>query len=764
MTDKCAVFLINLLQDVNILRPLIFLASEMGLSARLIVTTAFEKRDRSEVWRSELQEISITTGASVETIDTLAEAISLLQDAGGIIFAGSESSLEAHSITHNILRTAPRSYMTVTLQHGFECVGFLQSREHQIAHGNEITFAADLVCGWSDQSRLTSLAPSQRDKLIVTGPTSLLQQPLRTRKSGRGMVCENLHSVRFSASGDFKADFMFVFAEFCESMSELGREVTLRPHPGGQYVIKNNVHLPANVVMNNQPIYKVDLSRYSYGISAPSSILIDLLLAGIPTAVWSDQDGAMDTGNYAGLTRVSTVAEWTEFAREAEADPQPFLRLQAQFLDRIGLQRDAQVAYRAYADLMAAAVNRAIEDAPEHPGQQSVAISTIAHAATEMRKHDVVQPRQPLRILFVANALVETLQICIMQPLAPFVASGDVVTDLVTEEEIRQVQGGGEARAEWSEQRLAQFDPDLILFCRYSGPVADVMTSWAKRNRVAVLFHLDDDLLDVPRELGEAKFKSHNAPERLETVRHLLSASNLVYCSTQPLLEKMRSHGLSAPLVSGEINASTPVLAAATMRPVRKLGYMGSSSHGADLAMVAPIIAAYLNEFPEVSFEVFGAIPLPPELEEMSGRVVRLEPVRGYQNFMAAFGALEWDIGICPLLPTKFNLCKSNLKWLEYSAVGSAVIASAGTVYDTCCAGGCGILAGNDQEWLAALQRMTRDPQARYDQVKRAQQKLVEEYSVEKHSRQVLEVVGAVFDATQIAPPGWPSLARRLAK
>jgi glycosyltransferase involved in cell wall biosynthesis len=749
MNRNSAVFLINLLQDVNILRPLILLAHSLGIPARMLVTTAFAKRDQSGLWQGELNEIAGASGALIETFETVSDAIVLLQDGGGIILAGSESNLEAHGITHGILSAAPQSYVTVTLQHGFECVGFLQSREHDIAHGREVVFSADTVCGWSDAAHLRSLAPSQRGKLVVSGPSALLQGPFRGSKSGRGMVCENLHSVRFSASGDFKADFMSVFGDFCASMAELDRTVTLRPHPGGQYVLKNNIRLPANVVMNNQPIYKVDLSRYAYGISAPSSILIDFLLAEIPTAVWSDAGGGMDTGNYAGLTRVSSKDDWVEFARQAEADPAPFLRQQKEFLLRSGLQTDPQTAHRVYADLMLAAMRRA-----EEQGTGAASLNARPAAA----------PEQPLRILYIANALVETLQICLMQPLSSLVDGGSIVTSLITEADIRQAGAEDDAAAiSRLEDKLAAFDPDLLLFCRYSGPMAEVMTAWARRNGVAVMYHLDDDLLNVPRELGEAKFRSHNAPERLASCRHLLAESHLVYCSTAVLGGKLRSHGLKAPVISGALNASASVITPAALRPLRKVGYMGSSSHGADLAMVAPAIAAYLREFPEVTFEVFGAIPLPPELAELSGQVVQLEPVRGYQEFMQAFAAREWDAGLCPLLQTPFNLCKSNVKWLEYTSVGTAVIASAGTVYDDCCAGGCGILAGSGEEWLAALRRLTLDPELRHEQVRRAQMKLEQEFTRGRHTAQVLAAIGTAFANAGTSAPGWPPLEAQAA-
>ena len=56
------------------------------------------------------------------------------------------------------------------------------------------------------------------------------------------------------------------------------------------------------MVLANNPIYRTNLGAYCYGVSAPSSVVIDMVLAGIPTAVWRDQDGMMDTRHYDGLT------------------------------------------------------------------------------------------------------------------------------------------------------------------------------------------------------------------------------------------------------------------------------------------------------------------------------------------------------------------------------------------------------------------------------------------------------------------------------
>ncbi|WP_018391493.1 glycosyltransferase [Ancylobacter sp. FA202] len=710
-----AVFVLNLLQDVNILRPLVFLARRLDLTPRLLVSGGFQTRDRSGSWQAELDEIAAVCDARLQSFGNVAEAIDALRGRG-IVFAGSESNLGGHVTAHEVMRAAPRAYITATLQHGFECVGFLHSREHRRAHGDEVTFAADVVCGWSAAERLTALAPSQRGKLLVTGPSALLQPPERGPASGRGIVCENLHSVRFSGS-QMREDFVTVFTAFCAAQAAEKASVVLRPHPGGQYTLRQNVPLPPNVVLNNNPIYKVDLSKYAYGISAPSSVLIDMLLSGIPTAVWSDRGGGVDMDHYAGLTRVATLDEWLAFARAATADPAPFLEKQERFLAGSGLQRDPLTTYRAFAGLMTGAARR------------GPAVTARSGAASGRR------------VLLIANGPLPTLQICFRSPLAPDLASGAIEMELLSEDELSRRFGanidGAEAR-NWALGRLDDFAADLIVFCRYSGPHAEALVNWAREKAVPTLFHIDDDLLAVPPALGEGKFRHHNAPQRTETIRHLVAKADLLYCVNPVLGERLAPLRGGRPTYVGRIAGASTVLRPPADGACTRIGYMGMS-HAHDLEPLVPVIADVLRRRPGLEFHLFGSTPKPAAWEEFGARIVVTPPVRDLATFGETFAAMGWGIGIAPLLDIPFNRGKTNLKWIDYTAAGVAVVASRGTLYDECCADGSGRLAGSPEEWQAAIEHLLDHPEERVAQVRRAQQRLAAEYAPGALRRQVLE-------------------------
>jgi hypothetical protein len=367
MNRRNVVFMMNLLQDVNIIRPLAHLAArEMDVVVAFLVSDRFYIRDKQGVWRAEIEDMAQDLGAEIFVYDNELTAFQWLQPRHGALVAASESNLSAHYEVHNVFRVAPPGFVRITLQHGFECVGFLQNREHDKAHGRNVGFGSDLVGGWLPVDRMASMAPSERSKLVVTGPGAVLQPAPSTGRPDRceGLVCENLHSVRMNASGDFKADFMEIFFAFCEQLADDDVSVALRPHPGGQYVLKNKVALPGNVTLANAPMYRTDLTAYRYGVSAPSSVVIDMVLAGIPTAVWRDADGVMDASNYDGLTMISTLEDWLAFRRDALIRPEMILERQRLFLRGLRMPFEADDVSARFIALLESASRRSGTPAP----------------------------------------------------------------------------------------------------------------------------------------------------------------------------------------------------------------------------------------------------------------------------------------------------------------------------------------------------------------------------------------------------------------
>lgn len=358
--------------------------------------------------------------------------------------------------------------------------------------------------------------------------------------------------------------------------------------------------------------------------------------------------------------------------------------------------------------------------------------SAISHKETTLAK----------KLFFIANANIPTLQLSFINPLLNDIAEGNIATSLLTEAELKENFGSSIRSIEsldYSIKRISEFSPDAVIFCRYSGPHAKPLVEFCKTQGIPTIFHVDDDLLNVPMEIGEKKYAYHNNPKRLTAVETLLSRCDLVYCSNTRLENRFKQLGFDSNFYSGKIYSAGKVYREPSNEDAVKIGYMGFD-HAHDFELVSGAIAQILTDFPTVTFELFGSIPLPAKLSSFGDRVKCIEPVKDYQEFMQKFASLGWNIAICPLSDTPFNAVKSNTKWVEYTSVGAAVVATKGTIYDDCCSQQCGLLA-DDSEWYEKIVELINDKNYRNELVRNAQNKLVENFSAEQLRAQILEVL-----------------------
>jgi glycosyltransferase involved in cell wall biosynthesis len=284
--------------------------------------------------------------------------------------------------------------------------------------------------------------------------------------------------------------------------------------------------------------------------------------------------------------------------------------------------------------------------------------------------------------------------------------------------------------------------PDAIVACRYGGGVAHCIIEIAERRRIPLIFHIDDNLLSVPPELGPSKLKKYSAPERKRALTELLTKSSLVYGSTAPLVDQLMNLGIK-PKASfvGEIAGAAD--ASGTTGRIDdnsiKIGYMASSSHSHDLEPLVPILSRILDEVPNASFELFGTVTAPPVL---AGRIAAHHPaIRDYDKFIGRLAELHWDIGLAPLRLTSFNLAKTNTKWIEYTAAGVPVICSRHPVYAEVCAAKGAVDADSPDEWDRTLRLLIQDRARRIELRQAATALLCARYSVSSLTRQVARVL-----------------------
>jgi processive 1,2-diacylglycerol beta-glucosyltransferase len=254
-----------------------------------------------------------------------------------------------------------------------------------------------------------------------------------------------------------------------------------------------------------------------------------------------------------------------------------------------------------------------------------------------------------------------------------------------------------------------------------SGDLALSLIEAVEQRGARLIYQLDDDLLSLPTSA------SYTAAQR-EAVNVLARHADALMLSTPALAERMaplNPHTLIVPNALDERLLVSPIHRHAAPFPADRivLGYMGTRTHDADLRMILPA----LQEIGRIS-------PLPVELQ-LVGVAVEEEtwsmlaalpfpvrqiqpPTTDYPQFLSWFtGALHWDIALAPLVDTHFNRAKSDIKFLDYSALGTAGIFSREPVYGRSVEHGVtGWLAeGTTESWTEALLTLITQPDLRQE-------------------------------------------------
>ena len=257
-----------------------------------------------------------------------------------------------------------------------------------------------------------------------------------------------------------------------------------------------------------------------------------------------------------------------------------------------------------------------------------------------------------------------------------------------------------------------------------------------RHHDMRLIYDLDDDLLAIAESAHpERHYYAAYAP----SIRLLVAQADEVRVSTSVL--KQRLDGLSdhVRLVPNALDADTWLLHGSA--PARETGgpvsilYMGTLTHGADFALVKGALRRIKETFGRaVSIKVIGVTSEREGAEWCDFVEVPAHASSSYPAFAEWLaGQRGFDIGIAPLADSEFNKGKSGIKFLDYAALGLAVICSdvdayRGIVKD----GGTGLLVSNDDEaWYAAIHQLITDENLRNRLARAAREELVAHHTLQ---------------------------------
>ncbi|MGC3996939.1 MAG: glycosyltransferase [Anaeromyxobacter sp.] len=274
-----------------------------------------------------------------------------------------------------------------------------------------------------------------------------------------------------------------------------------------------------------------------------------------------------------------------------------------------------------------------------------------------------------------------------------------------------------------------------------------------------VVYETDDLMHEIPAD----NLCHDTVAPTIPFIEEALRRADLVTVTTPVLAERIARYGAPIEIVPNQLDER--LWAGAPPRPEGGpvvIGYAGTATHLADLAIVEPALLEISRRFGSgVAFRFLGcATPQLAALPNFS--YVKFE--HSYQAYARALPGAGIDVGVVPLLDTPFNACKSDIKWLEYAACGIAGVFSDLAPYQGIAQGRTGLRVPNTTAaWIEALDRLVRDAALRRGVAAAARQEVLTARTHAATARRQLALYeGLVSAALERRRAGSPMAAPRV--
>lgn len=176
-----------------------------------------------------------------------------------------------------------------------------------------------------------------------------------------------------------------------------------------------------------------------------------------------------------------------------------------------------------------------------------------------------------------------------------------------------------------------------------------------------------------------------------------------------------------------------------------RIGYQGGWSHYEDWWEIKDALAEVMKKHKNVLLVIMGQ-HYEGTLQGIDKSRIVIEKWLNVESYPWKFKTLNIDIGIAPLSNNAFSVCKSEIKWEEYSALKIPCIASNIPPYSLSISNGeTGFLASNKEEWIECLGKLIESKELRNAIGNKARDHVKEHYDLDKEIVQYRNAYESLF-------------------
>lgn len=244
-----------------------------------------------------------------------------------------------------------------------------------------------------------------------------------------------------------------------------------------------------------------------------------------------------------------------------------------------------------------------------------------------------------------------------------------------------------------------------------------------------IITECDDDLIDPPA-YNPASGSFRPGSEVLDIALSQMRDSDAVIVSTPYLKEVYGEYCDNIHVATNSIDSTHWGQAKRKNHGGIRIMWAGGASHDEDLRILLPVMDKVYKYHPEAKWIMVHGAPGfvldKPNVED----VRKWTRIDKYPKFLASMGA---TIGVAPLVDNKFNRGKSNLRWLEYSALGIPTVASnVGHFAETIKTGLDGFLAEESGQFADAVIKLIESKSLRGAVSRRAAERVAADFNVDR--------------------------------
>lgn len=267
----------------------------------------------------------------------------------------------------------------------------------------------------------------------------------------------------------------------------------------------------------------------------------------------------------------------------------------------------------------------------------------------------------------------------------------------------------------------------VLILQRQANPYLVYLARAFKNSGRSLIFEIDDLLTEVPAHLSAYR---HHAKTRTDLIR-VMGEADIITVTTERLKRSLASyHNDIVPIMSSICSDLDEKGSTATATPPCPTVLLASSDTvGCDFIIDA---LKALQADPQIQIRIvtIGAIG---NFLAAKGLKIDQHGLMSREQFIEMARNLAPAIGVIPLDYSPFSSCKSEIKYVDYSAAGIVSACSAVPPYsDAIINGVTGVLVQNTPEaWETALRKLFADPSASTAMAAAAQHHCMQRYDLD---------------------------------